>query len=225
MYKKIEECCKHQEQIKKITKTKKRKRKVIDVDNECEDRDERTPGSVRRKLTPVKSRYVSEIDRGIDRIKPPVNVRDEYSFSRHIQCVMDDSARHSGLSRSFYGVSPGDGMQKKTRKKNSNKIEPTKMPGTMAKGSHGVRNWESKNVKSVKIRGNGRKQDATTDGSTDSDSNSEYDEICSFDSDIDLSGVTVTVEDQAAVLEKYTKAHTSLTNTGNVSNSGVAETA
>ncbi|XP_015108714.1 uncharacterized protein LOC107035680 [Diachasma alloeum] len=223
MYKRIEECCKYQGQIKKLTKTKRRKKKVVDVDDECKGRgDESARGAVRRKLTPVKSRCVSEIER----IKPSVNVRDQYSFSRHIQCVMDSSAKDSGLSRSFYGISTADRAQKrKARKKPSNKIKPTRMEDTRTRGTHGVRDLDSKNVRSVKFRGNGRKQVAGTEGSTDSDSSSEYDEICSFDSDINLSGVTLTAEDQAAVVENYTKAHTSLTITGNVSKSGVVETA
>lgn len=106
MYKKIEDCCKYQEQIKKLTsRTKKRKKKQINVDDDCEDRgNESARGGAKKKLMPVRNRYAPEIAKGIDRIKPSVKVRDEYSHSRHTRCVMesfkDTRMPHSGVDSS-----------------------------------------------------------------------------------------------------------------------------
>ncbi|XP_011310208.1 uncharacterized protein [Fopius arisanus] len=137
MYKRPEECKQHS---KKLTKTKKKRKRTVDIEDECDDRGSDYPqGIVKKKLTP-RNRYVSAIDKGIDKIKPSINVRDQYSNSRHIQCLTENSPLHPGLFSNF---------QEK-----------------------------SKTGKKLKDRG---------DLSTDSESSSHSEEICSFDSDIDLS--------------------------------------
>lgn len=103
---KREECCKFQDEIRKLGKRRNNRKKikianVDDADDECEDFDDEKGqkynknGKIDDAGRSGSGKCISEIDEIVGRIKPGISTRDEYSLDRHARCITDSSLSHS----------------------------------------------------------------------------------------------------------------------------------
>ncbi|KAK0167047.1 hypothetical protein PV327_004494 [Microctonus hyperodae] len=120
---------------------------------------------------------ISEIDRIIGRIKPSVETRDECSLARHARCFVEISPASPKWLR----------LHETKKKKLKRKLRKHKGKKSCQSGE-----LSSNNANNVLMM--------------DQDE-SQYDEICSFDSEINLSGVTLTSLDKEIIEENRQKYH------------------